>query len=608
MFIFQALIITFAAQLAPLQMPTGSVEGLVVRIGTTEPITGVDIELTRVETSAVTADATVRFVPGAPSPTIFRATTSDDGKFVLKNIPEGRYRLVATRAGGSFAPAEYGQRDPRGRGTTLELAAGQTLSGVRLSMAATGAITGRVWDADQDPVPNARVLALEAVYQDGQRTFNTVQAVFTNDFGEYRLFWLRPGRYYVAVMRQDLRAFSFAVHITTPDQFGRREDAGSPVVRERMLDDGRSIEETAVLVYFGGGTDERGALAVDVLPGTTVAAIDIPVQASIVPSRRVKGVVTSTDGQPAANAQLRLVPLQSTPHAIIPNGVTDKQGAFNIPGVVPGSYFLVAHLGASSGYSFYESLFDVGSGSSSVTRIEIGDRDLEGVAIALKPPFTLAGRVRVEGAASARWDVKQARISLTRNPNLLGLPNSQEMGGNRPARPNGTPSDDGSFVFAGLGEGDYRVGVSVIPSSAHVKAIQWGGVDVLSGGLRLDKLPASQLDILINLDGATVEGVAINERSEPVSNATVVLVPDIPSRNAVHLYRSVNSNGSGEFEIKGIAPGSYKVFVWESVPKEAWHDPEFLRSFEVYGTPVSLSDGSRQRVRITLTSQMTVRP
>ena len=607
MFIFQALIITFVAQLAPLQTPAGSVEGLVVRIGTIEPIAGADVELTRVETLTVTADAAVRSSPGAPPPAIFRATTSDDGKFLLKNIPEGRYRLVATRAGGSFAPAEYGQRDPRGRGTTLELASGQTLSGVRLSMAATGAITGRVWDADQDPVPNARVLALEAVYQNGRRTFNTVQAVLTNDFGEYRLFWLRPGRYYVAVMRQDLRSFSFAVHITTPDQFGRREDASSPMVRERMLD-GRSIEETAVLVYFGGGTDPRSARGVDVLPGATVAAIDIPVQASLIPSSRVKGVVTGSDGQPAANAQLRLVPLQSTPHAIIPNGVADKLGTFNISGVVPGPYFLVAYIGASSGYSFFESLLDVGSGSSSVIRIEVGERDLEGLAIALKPPFTLTGRLRVEGATSIKWDVKQARISVTRDPNLLGLPNSQDMGGNRPARPNGTPADDGSFVSVGLGEGDYRIGVSVIPSNAYVKAIQWGGVDVLSSGLRLEKTPVAPLDILIQLDGAAVEGLAVNERSEPVVNATIALVPDIPARSAAHLYRFTTSDGAGAFEIKGIAPGSYKVFVWESAPRDAWHDPEFLRDFEAYGTPANLIDGSRQRVRITVTPQMTVRP
>ena len=600
MLILRALFFAWIAQVAPTQTPTGSIEGTVVRMGTTEPVRGADVELTRIETVAVTPDPSARPLADPPSAAIFRASTADDGKFLLKNIPEGRYRLVATRAGGTLMPAEYGQREPRGRGTMLILADGQNLSGVRLSMAPTGSIAGRVWDAYEDPVPNARVLALEAVYQNGRRTFNTVQAVRTNDLGEYRLFWLPPGRYFVGVMRQDLRSFSFVVHVTRPDQFGRREDASSPVIRERVLDDGRSVEETSVLVYYGGGTDERMAQAIDVLPESTVAAIDVPLLTDFVQSLHVKGVVIGSDGQPAANAQVRLVPMQSAPHVIIPTAVTDKQGAFNIRGVIPGSYVLVASAGSSSGYSFFESLFDVGGGSSSALRIEVVDKDIENLPVALKPAVTLTGRLRVEGSASTKWAVTQARITILRDPDLLGLPNTQGLGSRAAQqRPNGTPADDGSFVYAGLGQGDYRVNAGVIPSTAYVKSIQWGAVDVLRSGLRVENAPEAQLDIVINLDGGSLEGVTVNEKSEPLSSATVALVPDITSRNASYLYRSGTSDESGRFEIKGIAPGSYKVFAWASVPKDAWQDPEFLRNIEGYGTSVTFTDGSRQQARIT---------
>src|SRR5262245_62115621 len=102
MFILRVSIIALMAQLAPAQAPTGSVEGIVMNMTTNDPVAGADVELTRVETQDVTPDPAARRAIRAVQPTIFRASTTDDGKFVLKNIPEGRYRLVATRAGGTL--------------------------------------------------------------------------------------------------------------------------------------------------------------------------------------------------------------------------------------------------------------------------------------------------------------------------------------------------------------------------------------------------------------------------------------------------------------------------------------------------------------------------
>jgi hypothetical protein len=592
------------AQLAPQsqQTPTGSIEGIVAKMGSSDPIAGAEVELTRVDPAGVTPDPALR--PGAPGttpPTIFRATTSDDGRFLLKELPAGRYRLVATLAGGMFTPAEYGQRDPGGRGTTLLLSNGQKLSGIRLSMTSTGVITGRVYDGDDEPVPNARVLALEAVYRDGRRVLNTLQAVRTNDLGEYRLFWLRPGRYYIGVMREDVRNFSFVVHVTAPDQFGNREDGSSPIVRSRTLDDGRTIEETTVLVYYGGGTDEAKAQPVDLPPGTTVSAIDVSVRDGTMRAHRVKGTVIGSNGQPAGSALVRLVPAQSAPHVIIPNMTADRQGAFNLGGVVPGTYFLVAMLGIGQGYSFYETFLDITNGTSGIVPIQVSDRDIENVSIALRPSFSLNGRVYVEGVANdVRWDITKARISLTRDPALLGLPSTSPITGRQGPRPNGAPAEDGSFTLNGFGQGSYRVGVNVLPASAYVKAIQLGGLDVLRDGVRVDNAPQSSLDILINLEGGTLQGIAMNDRSEPVVNSTVVLVPDLPSRGSAHLYKVVSSDVTGAFEMKGIAPGSYKVFAWNSVPSGAWTDPEFIRSFENAGKPITFSDGSTQQIQVTV--------
>src|SRR2546425_4012555 len=87
---------------SPPAAPAG-VEGLVVKAGTGEPVTGANVEL---------------FGRGAG---VHTATTAQDGRFVFENVAPGTYRLAATKTGG-FVPAEYGQRSPGGAGASFELA------------------------------------------------------------------------------------------------------------------------------------------------------------------------------------------------------------------------------------------------------------------------------------------------------------------------------------------------------------------------------------------------------------------------------------------------------------------------------------------------------
>src|SRR5437879_6136944 len=93
--IFLSVIVASAA---PQQSLNASIEGIVVRRDTSEPLAEVHVELNTTEATPVTSRA---------------ATTGSDGKFAFENIPPGTYRLVAARQGG-YLPAEYGQRSPNG--------------------------------------------------------------------------------------------------------------------------------------------------------------------------------------------------------------------------------------------------------------------------------------------------------------------------------------------------------------------------------------------------------------------------------------------------------------------------------------------------------------
>ena len=74
----------------------------------------------------------------------------------------------------------------------------QLLDDINVDMTPSGAITGRIFDRDGDPMGATVVQAYVASYRDGKRVLQIVQSTYSNDLGEYRLFGLRPGRYYLS--------------------------------------------------------------------------------------------------------------------------------------------------------------------------------------------------------------------------------------------------------------------------------------------------------------------------------------------------------------------------------------------------------------------------
>src|SRR3954470_9687155 len=160
--------------------PTASIEGAVVRSGTTAGISRAKVTLTPSQSSvagqAVIVDA--------------------DGKFAFRNLAAGQYRLSAAKDG--YVSSEYGQRGPNGSGVAITLTAQQHATDIRIGMTSTGAIGGRIVNRYGGPVGNASVQALRYTYQNGRRVLNAAQTARTNDRGEYRLFWMTPGQYIVS--------------------------------------------------------------------------------------------------------------------------------------------------------------------------------------------------------------------------------------------------------------------------------------------------------------------------------------------------------------------------------------------------------------------------
>lgn len=135
---------------------------------------------------------------------LYAAATDRDGRFVLKEVVPGRYHFSAIHPG--FVTQSY-QAKGNDDGAVLSLRPGERVRDVLFRMTASGIVTGRVTDEDGESMIGVQVLALqrpgeeeledEGVSASRKWRLQTVASAQTDDRGQYRLFGLNPGEYYL---------------------------------------------------------------------------------------------------------------------------------------------------------------------------------------------------------------------------------------------------------------------------------------------------------------------------------------------------------------------------------------------------------------------------
>ena len=119
-----------------------SVAGMVVKLAGSEPLRKATVQLN-------SADDRTRSIS---------TSTDAGGRFQLKGVDPGRYRLLVTRNG--FVTQEYGQKTPDDPGSIFTLGPGQDLKDLLFRLIPSAVIAGRVIDEDGEPVPHTQVGAL----------------------------------------------------------------------------------------------------------------------------------------------------------------------------------------------------------------------------------------------------------------------------------------------------------------------------------------------------------------------------------------------------------------------------------------------------------------
>ncbi|MEO8049909.1 MAG: carboxypeptidase-like regulatory domain-containing protein [Acidobacteriota bacterium] len=152
--------------------------------------------------------ATVRLQPyGKFGPNVVNYTDTSDsaGKFVFEGVLPGPYSLSVEHPG--FLGQAYGAKSFNAQPGVITLAAGQILKDITFKLIPQGVISGRVNDADGDPLPNIQISTLAISRFRGRRMVSRRSSVRTDDQGSFRIANLAPGSYYVLTEDMESRAF-----------------------------------------------------------------------------------------------------------------------------------------------------------------------------------------------------------------------------------------------------------------------------------------------------------------------------------------------------------------------------------------------------------------
>ena len=575
-----------------------TITGTVTRDGTSQPLPNVQVSLTKA--SAGNRGNTVINASGANT-----VLTDTAGRFVFSNLQPGSYTITAQLEG--YFATETNGTSPELVQTPVTVEEGRS-STLALTLAPAGTITGRILDFDGAIVQNLNVQALRIT----ESGFDTPPAGSrtTDDRGAFRLFGMPPGYYYLAVSA------------------GARS---STAVSSENLSDG-----TPARTYFPGVLELATASVVRLRSGEEMGGIDFKLKRVI--GRTISGQVGSAfpaqapgNGPPSTpETTLTLLPhdrlvLQDpeTSRSMTVSLGTPANGQFQFTNIAPGTYDLFATVPDILGYGAAappgRALQPVAFGR---TTIDVRGSDLTGVSIIGHHGVEVRGRMLIDGIVSP--SAKGIRLTLRADDSASKLQVYQQVGQYQPLI-----NEDGRFTIPAVPEAHYRFHIgfgpeekdsspslnekklsdaevvnadpiapkpltsftvaSLLPDNSYVADIRQNGMSVFDSGISVTSQASAPVEIFINTNGGSVDGIVRDGNLIPASGATVALVPQEQHRQNPALYKSARSDAAGRFLLTGIAPGNYKLFAWDSIPPGAYRNATFVSQYEDQGMAVNVS-------------------
>jgi len=556
-----------------LKTGTGRILGRVVSTDTGGPLRRAQVRLT------------------APEIGVKVALTDAEGRYEFRELPAGRFTLNASKSG--YVSVQYGQTRPFEQGRPIELADKQVLAKTDVAMPRGGVISGRIVDEFGDPLPDALVSAMRQTWSNGRRRLlPTGRTSQTNDLGQYRMYGLPPGEYYISASLRN-------TDITIMDAalLGGPSSGAS----------GSTPSSGYAPTYFPGTTTATSAQRVTVAVGQEAQNTDF----ALAPVRlaRITGTVMTSDGKPLDGGMVSAMPASRTGEVGLAlmggaTGRTSKDGNFSIPSVAPGEYTLTVRsvrIITSDGGDTMMFRATIGGGSDGTDSetasvpVVVSGEDLSNVVIITSKGATANGRLTFEGGAPpAATGVRINSVAAdTDGPIMMAA------GGV-------TAKDDGSFQLKGL-SGRRLLRLNNLPPGWTLKSVRLNGDDVTDSGIEFKSgQDLSGLELVASSKQTEITGGVTASNGSPLKDYTVVVFSDDPQYWTLPFTRWVNGtrpDQEGRFRVRNLPAGSYNIVAVDYIEAGAWGDPELLDRLKSHAKRITLSDGGSEKVDLKLVEQ-----
>ena len=500
--------------------PRASISGTVVDVGTVyfDPLLDARVELTR------------------PSGSPMVSRTDANGRFVFSDLPAGRYRVSVTRDG-------YQRKS-----AAIELGTGQQRNDVVLALDLAPTLFGHVRDPYNIPIANVLVEAIKVVYGPrSDRSVVSVESALTDDLGEYHLYWLDPGEYYISAVPPE----------------PKEGDAGPPACPSI------SAPSNYAPTYFPGFRDPGDATPIRLCVGSNLSAFDFKLQPSSVVRlwgnisilSTGESVGTAITAIPAGGAaSIQKIDVRSI--APGPNVPGREVGEFKFNGILPGTYVVSAE------YLFGQQRLSVHR------KVTLKTQECK-LILKLAPGTSVSGSVSFDSGPAQ--DLRSARVWLDSVDS--DLPTPSVIAVNR----------IGQFEVTRVEPGDYALRIVNLPGDVYLKSARSGELDIQTKPLHVEYASPEPIRVVLGADGGRMEGMVVDSGNHPFADADVVLVPDAARRNAPNQYRATESEADGRFTLRGIPPGDYKLFAWQNIEPNAYLNEVYMTGYEALGSPVRIA-------------------
>ncbi|MBA3642242.1 MAG: carboxypeptidase regulatory-like domain-containing protein, partial [Acidobacteria bacterium] len=332
------------------------------------------------------------------------ATTDNEGRFEFKDLPAGAFTINASKSG--FVAVNYGQKRPFEPGKPIDLVEGQSVDNADITMPKGSVISGRILDEFGEPVADTIVNAMRSTWSNGKRRLqSTGRTATTNDLGQYRIYGLPPGDYYVSATLRGTQEMVVS------------EMAATMAVRTTSAIGGGAPEGPSsgyAPTYFPGTPNGNEAQKLVLALGQEAQNTDF----GLFPVRlvRVRGSVVTSEGRPAEGVMVSAAPRtanDSNPlFGASSSARTDANGNFTLTGVAPGDYTLNARTsqiftsssdGNSMSFTMIRSSGPGGGGESSQESgsvpLTVSGDDMSNVIIVTTKGASATGRVVYDGGS-----------------------------------------------------------------------------------------------------------------------------------------------------------------------------------------------------------------